>query len=63
MHIIWSRLVAVDEKVEAHVEKHNELRVHIAETYAKKSEFDNLREWLQERFDDLRQELKSKADK
>lgn len=38
-------------------------RLHVSETYAKKDDYQELRDWLDKQFDRLHQELKSKADK
>lgn len=66
-HKVWSRLDRVDDRINADnvawQERHSDLRVHIAETYAKKTEFEALKSWLDERFNDLFHEIKSKADK
>lgn len=66
-HKVWARL---DKQEDAHnrlqlatEQSHNSLRLFVAENYARKSEFDKLREWLDQKLDDLYDRMNGKADK
>lgn len=55
-HKVWARL---DKQEDAH----NALRLFVAENYAKRSEFDKLRDWLDDKFNNLYDRINDKADK